>query len=89
MTLIKRWPAVLTRNQFRVARLSMGLAIAIAMLVWVDLLIRWQEAGWLYKIGALIYLGILSPSLPDVFESYESYEAEQSKRFVKSSVRHE
>lgn len=89
MTLIKRWPAVLTRNQFRVARLLMGLAIAIAILIWIDLLIRWQEIGWLHKAGAIVYIVFLSPSLPDVFESYESYEAEQSKRFGQSTTRHQ
>lgn len=88
MTPIKRWPAVLTRKQFHIARLVFGVAFAIAMLVWIDLLMRWQQIGWLHKAVAIAYLVLLSPSLPEVFESYETYRADQSKRFGESTTRH-
>jgi hypothetical protein len=81
MKLLRRWPVVLSERQFSLARVGFALALAVAILIWVDLMMNWQDSGLLYRGAALAYLVLVSPSLPDVFQSYASYKEEYQRTF--------
>lgn len=87
MKLIRRWPAVLTPHQYIVARLLLGCALLLSIGLWFNLLLHWNEIGALYKVVSLAYLALVSPSVPEVFQSYDSYAREQTRLFGAADAR--
>jgi len=81
MRLFSRWPVPLSERQFLFVRIGCLIAFVVAMILWVDLILHWRESGWLYRGTALLYLAFVSPTLPDVFQSYASYKSEQERFF--------
>jgi len=81
MSFFRRWPSLVSRGKYPVFLAVCWAYATVWVLLWIHLYLVWGSAGLYYRWGLLLLLGLASPSLPDLFRSYDSYRQEQERLY--------
>lgn len=85
-SLLRRWPAIMSRRQYQGFRVAYGLFCVFWSIGLISLFFRWNDLRWGYRALALAFLTVTGPSIPDFFQSYDSYRKEHEQMFPKGDA---